>query len=438
MAQTADPIQQALSGLVKAERKAGSLLKGLTVSQQAGKPRVRYSTPEHSKPETATLPLTWSIANVPAVIDQLQQVSRLINTGYPLRQAVDTLGTISTKKSGEYSWVNVYKAWADKQGFTVETRKKHDGWFARMHKLLRDSDYPVTNGKMLFRQYERMYFHNVKPGTDGRIRALRFFSNLIDYAVNNHGLHEDWQVTKEFRLDIVGKKESSEKGITPPILTPDLLDLLDKLENKYPDIYTMVGLMACYGLMGAELAVIKMTEQGLQTVKDRPQHMLPKKRKPRSLESIDPLVRQGLGEDIAKKWISGYLHLPTSVYNAIARIYDAPYSYESPNYKAVGDAVRQVLDRNEYWKALVRVNPDITPYSLRHSFAWRCHRELNMETSMVAPWMGHSSFVHDKHYSAFFTGETQRKYKAEMVALAQERARLVSKNDSAKSLEQED
>ena len=100
--------------------------------------------------------------------------------------------------------------------------------------------------------------------------------------------------------------------------------------------------------------------------------------------------------------------------------------------------MRQVLERNEYWKALVRVNPDITPYSLRHSFAWRCHRELNMETSMVAPWMGHSPFVHDKHYSSFFTGETQRRYKAEMVALAQERARLTSKNDSAKSLEQED
>ena len=30
--------------------------------------------------------------------------------------------------------------------------------------------------------------------------------------------------------------------------------------------------MACYGLMGAELAVIKMTDQGLETVKDRQQN----------------------------------------------------------------------------------------------------------------------------------------------------------------------
>ena len=100
--------------------------------------------------------------------------------------------------------------------------------------------------------------------------------------------------------------------------------------------------------------------------------------------------------------------------------------------------MRQVLDRNEHWQALVKQNPEITPYSLRHSFAWRCHKELNMESSMVAPWMGHTVEVHNQHYNAWFTRETQQRYKAEMIAMARERARLASENDCAVSNGNED
>ena len=433
MPRSADPIQLALSDAIRKQRATGELLEGLTVSKQRDRPRARYVTKGHATPETATLPITWSLANAATIVNQLEQVSRLIEQGYALRQAVDTLQTISASKEGQYQWSRVYEAWKQKQGFSVESGKKYDGWFSRMHKLLRSHEYPVRNGKTLMRQYERAYLQSQAFGSDGRYRPLRFFSNLINYAIAHHGLHEEWAVPDAFRLEIVGKKEGSKDRRTPPIESPQLLQLLDDLEQSYPDIFCMCGLMAYHGLMGSELAVLIMTPDGLETAKSTVYQVLPKKRKPRHLESIDTLAREGHGDSISKRWASGLLSLPTQVENAIARCFDTPYTPQSPNYKAVGDAVRQVLDRNEHWQALVDQNPEITPYSLRHSFAWRCHKELNMESSMVAPWMGHTVEVHNQHYNAWFTRETQQRYKAEMIAMARERARLASENDCAVS-----
>ena len=167
--------------------KAGSLLKGLTVSQQAGKPRVRYNTSEPLQagdrhPAYDLEPSPTAICNYrPAP----GRVSRLMEIRFQTRQrqAVElwakcsvprnpgnTTGSMSIQRLGNPS----------RTGLIVETRKNFDGWFARMHKRLRDGMTLSLNydGKMLFRQYERMYFHNVKPGSDGRIRALSFLREV--------------------------------------------------------------------------------------------------------------------------------------------------------------------------------------------------------------------------------------------------------------------
>ena len=301
MPRTANPVQLILTAKIKEERDAKRIVPYLSVSEQKGKPRVKYRTPEHSKPETATLQLKWNADNIAAIIDQLAQASLLLEQGHRLSDAVNSLQLVSANEEGIYNWSKVYELWAEKQGFSIQTRKKYDGWYARMHQLLRNSDFPVSNGKQLFRQYERLYLADVKHGTDGRSRPLGFFSNLIDYAVANYGLSEVWVVPKSFRLEIIGKKEAGSKAITPPVQTPDLMRLLNNLEPN-PDVYTMVGLMAFYGLMGSELAVIRMTDEGLETFQERKFHTLPKNRDPRKLEAIDPLGREGWGESIAEAW----------------------------------------------------------------------------------------------------------------------------------------
>ena len=438
MAQTADPLQALMTQSVKDARAKGKLLKGLTVSQQAGKPRIRYLAPGADKPQTGTLPMTWELANCSQILESLEAVSRLLENGQTVKESCQSFIKRSDTDDGQYNWRAVYSDWLTRKHRSLESEKKFDGWFDRFLKITSNPNTPCHNGAAIMTQYSRLYFGNLAPGSDGRRRPLAFFDSLITYAIDKKGLPKEWAVTKQFRLELVGDGSKTRKQITPPVTSPDLKKLLGQLEHKYPDIYTMVALMAFYGLMGAELAVIRWSDGGMETYRERKNHSLPKHRDPRNLVNISFVDDPDLGERICKEWIQGERELPISVYNAIARIYDGVYSYDNPNYKAVGDAVRQVLDRNEYWKALVRVNPDITPYSLRHSFAWRCHTELNMDGAKVSPWMGHSNDVHNRHYAAWFSKESQRRYREEMIAFAQERARLVSKNDSAKSLEQED
>ena len=438
MPQTADPLQAWLTQEVKEARKSGKLLKGLTVSQQAGKARVRYVATGADKPQTGTLPITWELANGAQILTSLESVSRLVANGQTVKESCSGFIKPTNKTGSQYDWREVYRDWLSRKRRSLESMRKFDSWFDRFIKLLSNPGAPCHNGSAIMTQYAKTYFVKLEPGSDGRARPLAFFESLITFAIEKKGLPKEWAVSKQFRLDLVGNGSKSKRQITPPVTTPDLKRLLDQLEDKYPDIYTMVSLMAFYGLMGSELAVIRWFDGGLETYRERRHHALPKHRDPRNLVSISFVDDPDLGDRICKEWIQGERQLPISVYNAIARIYDGVYSYDNPNYKAVGDAVRQVLDRNEYWKALVRVNPDITPYSLRHSFAWRCHTELNMDGAKVSPWMGHSNDVHNKHYAAWFSKESQRRYREEMIAFAQERARLISKNDSAKSHEHDD
>ncbi len=69
----------------------------------------------------------------------------------------------------------------------------------------------------------------------------------------------------------------------------------------------------------------------------------------------------------------------------------------------VGHEFGQMLNRYEPWKHLVRSNPDITPYSLRHSWAWRCHVCSNngLHVRQAAALMGHTTAVHLKNYGSW-------------------------------------
>ena len=73
---------------------------------------------------------------------------------------------------------------------------------------------------------------------------------------------------------------------------------------------------------------------------------------------------------------------------------------EKQSFKQVGHAYGQLLRRYEPWKNLVRSNPDITIYSLRHSWAWRCHvcSTNPLHVRQASALMGHTPTVHMATY----------------------------------------
>lgn len=65
----------------------------------------------------------------------------------------------------------------------------------------------------------------------------------------------------------------------------------------------------------------------------------------------------------------------------------------------MGDAFRQLLDRLPYWQGLVLRTSGLTPYGLRHGFAWRgAHRQPPIPLRDLSAVMGHSPGTHLRHY----------------------------------------
>ncbi len=73
------------------------------------------------------------------------------------------------------------------------------------------------------------------------------------------------------------------------------------------------------------------------------------------------------------------------------------------SYKGVGDAFRQLLDRFPPWRSLVGETPGLTPYGLRHGYAWREHKayERPIPVRDLAALMGHNPATHHRHYGTW-------------------------------------
>ena len=69
-------------------------------------------------------------------------------------------------------------------------------------------------------------------------------------------------------------------------------------------------------------------------------------------------------------------------------------------FKECGAYYRQYLERHDYWKKLVKDNAQITPYSLRHSYAWRAAKyySRSVPTRDILKLMGHNPKRHNKFY----------------------------------------
>ena len=96
---------------------------------------------------------------------------------------------------------------------------------------------------------------------------------------------------------------------------------------------------------------------------------------------------------LAAQWASGQVKLPRAIHTQIDR----------GNLKATGSQFYRHLQRCSYWNALVEANPDISPYSLRHGWAFHAHKHLerSLDTSVASKFMGHSEAIHTRTYSAW-------------------------------------
>jgi sigma54-dependent transcription regulator len=123
-----------------------------------------------------------------------------------------------------------------------------------------------------------------------------------------------------------------------------------------------MSLVGLFGLRPAERGVLKVDEGRLFVGSVKRNIRTLRYCKPaRRVLPLDLLGREGEGARAVALLDSGLVKLPAAIRCQI----------EAGPHKGVGDAFRQLLDRFSFWQSLVQAARGLTPYSLRHGYAWR-------------------------------------------------------------------
>ena len=140
----------------------------------------------------------------------------------------------------------------------------------------------------------------------------------------------------------------------------------------------------------AELMVMTVEDGNLKigNVK-RNAHSSATPKPPRTVQQLPIKEFQGEGARLVQLFQSGLEKLPKSIRNL-----------DAGAFKACGHTFRQYLDRNATWQSLKASNPELTPYSLRHGYAWRAAKYYPQPLPLrdTAKLMGHDLKTHIRHY----------------------------------------
>ena len=286
-----------------------------------------------------------------------------------------------------------------KQGLTSKTEKD---WARRISRFLEEmNNNPSPNtGVELIKKLSDKYLIDIEP--DERKRYINAWCEILKYGIERHSQNEKrWQPPDEdYRKELIGKSNRTKQDkLTPYIEEHDLLRLLDDLESRDPSLFLAVGLISIFGLRLSELAVLRAVDGKLYVGNIKNNINTKAKKEDRRVFPMDLLARKNLGKKLIKLFESKKITLPMPVLNQIEMVKD------KNKYGDVGQSLRQLIERNKVWREIIKTNPEITPYSLRHRYAHQCHKGSTIPISVkdAAAAMGHSVETHNSFYGSYTT-----------------------------------
>ena len=242
----------------------------------------------------------------------------------------------------------------------------------------------ANDGPGVMRNYTNQHLADLKLGGVGRKRALLDVSRFLRFAVKKCGAESAYlPLEGEDLEELIGLAETRKEDKVP--VKPDqLFGLLDSLFDK-PELRLAVTLVGLFGLRPAELKAMRVVDGKLKVGNVKRNRATAKTPKPdRIAYPLElPELAGAAGQALAQLE-SGLVKLPTGIVNA-------------PDFKTCGHSFRQYLNRHPYWAALVKTNPGMSPYSLRHGYAYR-GALAGIPLRQLAASMGHDVHTHMKHY----------------------------------------
>jgi integrase len=350
------------------------------------------------------LPLRWTATNATAILATVGQLRLLMEERHLSLQEAARLNTelLAGPKTTEETfagWPGVAARFLKTQeGRRSSTLRDLTTRVERVLQCLQSRPVP-RDGGVLMRCYAERFFDDCPTGGVGRRRNLLDVARFLTFAVDECGAPTRFYPPSRQRIaELIGAAETTaSERLTPPLKPEDLAALLDQLEaDGRHDMHLAVGLVALYGLRPAELAVLEVRDGRAYVghVKRSPTAMGAKPKPSRLVKPIDVAGREGEGERLLQLFASGLVKLPLSLRHQIAAVAD------KGKFQDVGADFGQKLERYAPWRALVARNPGLTPYSLRHGYAWRAHccSAHPMHPRIVAALMGHNVATHLRHY----------------------------------------
>ncbi|MCT0211154.1 site-specific integrase [Cyanobium sp. ULC065] len=337
---------------------------------------------------TLTLPITWRGDCVSAVITTVSVLrERMVERGIGLTAAAELLATAPTV--GPVNWpALVAEHLQARSDLRSTTRRDLETRLERLLVTLATRPTP-RDGPELLRAYARQHFDRCPSGGQGRKRQILDCARFLRWAVERRGAPVCWLPPPPDHLaELIGVSATHTEP-TIPISPEALAGLLDHLEASRPELWLSVALVGCYGLRPAELGVLHPRDGRLYVGTVKRNRATAQTSKPDRLALPLELEGRDDGARALALLEPGLLELPRAIRTAI----------NTGEHKAVGDAFRQLLDRLPYWQALVGRCLGLTPYGLRHGFAWRgAHRQPQIPLRDLAAVMGHSPATHLRHY----------------------------------------
>ncbi len=346
---------------------------------------------------SVSLDLPWDASSQAEVVTLLGEIrQRMEGQGLGLKEAYALLSNAPTAESGRLNWAAVVEQFmASREGRRATTLRDLHTRMDRCLQTLQTKPSP-KDGRALMRAYAAQHFQDCPVGGVGRKRQLLDVAALLRFAVTRAGAADRWMPpSAELIAELIGDADRHHEDSTP-IKPEQLAALLDALQDAgRDDLHLAVSLVGLFGLRPAELGVLRVKEGKLLYVGNVKRNARTLKvAKPDRL--VLPLDLPGRGEEGKRALAlldSGLVKLPVAIRSQI----------KVGSHKGVGDAFRQLLERFPFWQSLVAATPGLTPYSLRHGYAWRGHKAYSRSIPVrdLASMMGHNPATHHRHYGAW-------------------------------------
>lgn len=255
-------------------------------------------------------------------------------------------------------------------------------------------------------------------GKAGRKRNLADAAAFLKFAVERCGMDQRYLPPGADRMkELVGVSDTITAQSTP--LKPEqftaLLDALAEAERW--DLQLACGLIGYLGLRPSELATLTVDDQGVAWVGPikRNANTMTKAVPPRVVAPIevegrvvDPAQPEnGEGAMFVTKFASGTVKLPKAIREQISRVIDPKHPRHTDSFQGVGREFRQQLERFPFWASMIRKDPTLSPYAMRHGYAWRSAFGANrLPLRAAAALMGHDVKTHMRHYGSWIDKES--------------------------------